>query len=143
MIVRYFSIPPAGWKNAGDAAPPPPPPGPADNVLSTPPNPEAVPIGPTPPMTREYKPKKQRCRTGSGAICSCGTSTARRKRNNPPSQAAHFHQTINGIAHDCGNMKSRRVAPGRNEQSCYTMDAMLIDLEDSDVKDGLSGVFPS
>jgi len=61
----------------------------------------------------------------------------------PSLSAVHFHQTIDGIAHDCGNMKSRRVAPGRNEQSCYTMDAMLIDLEDSDVKDGLSGVFPS
>jgi len=60
MIARYFSKPPAGEKKAGDAAPPPPPPGPADNVLSTPPNPEAVPIGPTPPMTRGWKPKKQR-----------------------------------------------------------------------------------
>ena len=85
MIARCFSKPPAGWKNAGDAAPAPPPQGPTDNV----------------------------------------------------------HQTGNGIAHDCGNVKSRRVAPGRNEQSCYTMDAMLIDLEDSDVKEGLSGVFPS
>ena len=60
MIARYFSKPPAGGKKAGDAAPPPPPPWPADDVLSTMPNPEAVPIGPTPPMTREWKAKKQR-----------------------------------------------------------------------------------
>jgi len=28
--------------------------------------------------------------------CSGGTSSARRKRNAPPSPAAHFHQAING-----------------------------------------------
>ena len=48
MFARYFPKPPAGGKKAGDAVPPPPPSGPADNVLSTPPNPEAVPIGPPP-----------------------------------------------------------------------------------------------
>ena len=34
--------------------------------------------------------------TTSGANCSGGISSARRKRNTPPSTAAHFHQTING-----------------------------------------------
>lgn len=48
MFARYFPRPPAGGRPAGDAAPPPPPAGPADNVLSTPPSPEAAPIGPPP-----------------------------------------------------------------------------------------------
>jgi hypothetical protein len=52
MFARYFPKPPAGGKKADDAAPPPPPSGPADNVLSTPPNPEAAPIeSPRPPAS--------------------------------------------------------------------------------------------
>ena len=48
MFARYFPKPPAGGKTADDAAPPPPPAGPADNVLSTPPTPEADPTEPPP-----------------------------------------------------------------------------------------------
>jgi tetratricopeptide (TPR) repeat protein len=50
MFARYFPKPAATGKPAGDGGPPPPPAGPADNVLSTPPNPEAAPIEPPPPM---------------------------------------------------------------------------------------------
>lgn len=49
MFGRYFPRPPATGKPAGDGVPPPPPAGPADNVLSTPPTPEAAPIEPPPP----------------------------------------------------------------------------------------------
>ena len=48
MFARYFPKPPAGGKQADDAVPPPPPAAPADNVLSTPPTPEAAPTAPTP-----------------------------------------------------------------------------------------------
>ena len=48
MFARYFPKPPAGGKTADDAASPPPPAGPADNVLSTPPTPEADPTEPPP-----------------------------------------------------------------------------------------------
>jgi len=48
MFARYFPKPPAAGKPAGDAAPLPPPAGPADNVLSTTPTPEAAPTEPTP-----------------------------------------------------------------------------------------------
>lgn len=56
MFARYFPKPPAGSRKAVDAAPPPPPAAPADNVLSTPPTPEAVltgsPLPPPPAGTR-------------------------------------------------------------------------------------------
>ena len=55
----------------------------------------------------------------------------------------HFHRIPIETAQECGKVKGRRVAPGTNEQSCYTMDAMLPDLEDSEDKERLSGFFPS
>jgi soluble lytic murein transglycosylase len=48
-FARYFPKPPAESKTAADAVPNPPPGAPADNVPSTPPTPEAVPIEPPPP----------------------------------------------------------------------------------------------
>ena len=49
MFARYFPSAPAEATPAPDAVPPPPPVGPADNVLSTPPTPEAAPIELPPP----------------------------------------------------------------------------------------------
>ena len=50
MFARYFPRPPAEGRKAADAVPRPPPAGPADNVLSTTPTPEAAPTEPpTPP----------------------------------------------------------------------------------------------
>jgi hypothetical protein len=43
--------------------------------------------------------------------CSGGTSSARRKRNNPPSQAAHFHQTINGNRSGLWKQKGQGLRP--------------------------------
>ncbi len=48
-FARYFPKPPAEARRGADAVPPPPPAGTADNVLSTSPTPEAVPIEPPPP----------------------------------------------------------------------------------------------
>jgi hypothetical protein len=48
-FARFFPRPPAEAKTADDAAPNPPPGAPADNVPSTTPTPEAVPIEPPPP----------------------------------------------------------------------------------------------
>jgi len=49
MFARYFPSAPAEETPVPDASPPPPPAGPADNVLSTTPTPEAVPTEPPPP----------------------------------------------------------------------------------------------
>jgi len=43
--------------------------------------------------------------------CSGGTSSARRKRNNSPSQAAHSHQTINGKRSGLWIQKGRGLRP--------------------------------
>jgi len=56
MFARYFPKPPAEERKEVDAVPLPPPAAPADNVLSTPPTPEASPTGPPPPSPPDGTP---------------------------------------------------------------------------------------